>query len=392
MTQRSAASTSTSAPATRIRSTTPCSSRPRSRATRGVCTGTCPSRSGGRTVPISTRAGSGYCPRPPSSSSGSMAMGSDDPDEGHGAARPMVRRGRRGVRAAPGLGEGSGGERDDRGSAAQRHRPGGAGGVRPLARPVRDGAVRDRVAAHLDRGRPAPAGVLARRRLPSAVPVRIGDRCAQGLDDARSSRRSSATPAASTAERSASSRRPAPLDPAPGSTWRSGPSSQTRRAARLATAPGVASRGTRARARSTTRPWPRRGCSRLGVPHSGCSRRSRTSPVRGSGDTANTWPGSAPRPTTSVSAWTSRPSKTRSLERRRGSRIGRPASVSWSISAAGWKRVPRHLPKPPNRSAWRSTGTIPSTHPTRCSFTRRRSASATRPPPSASPTRMTSSS
>ena len=216
--------------------------------------------SGARTAPIWTRAGSGSCPPPPSSSSGSTAIGSDEADEGHGAARSMVRRGR--ARCASG-------------SVAS----------------VKDRAENAMIVDLLrnDIGRVARAGSVAWAdlfateryetvwQLTSTVDAQL--RPAPGLADVFRAlfpcgsvtgapkvstmqiiAASSARPAASTAERWASSRRRCPGTRAPGSTWRSAPSSLDAEPARPSTAPAAASPGTHAPARSTTRRSRRRGC------------------------------------------------------------------------------------------------------------------------------------
>ncbi len=86
----------------------------------------------------------------------------DEADEGHGPAG-SVARGRRGQpRAPPRLGEGPGGERDDRRPAAQRRRPHRAEGLGHVGGRVRDRTVRHGLAADLDGRRRA-----RRRGLPS---------------------------------------------------------------------------------------------------------------------------------------------------------------------------------------------------------------------------------
>ena len=81
-------------------------------------------------------------------------------DEGHRPPGPLARRGRRGRGGPAGLGEGPGGERDDRRPAPQRPGQGRADRLGDVERRVRPRAVRDGVAAHVDRLR----GARARRR------------------------------------------------------------------------------------------------------------------------------------------------------------------------------------------------------------------------------------
>ena len=100
-----------------------------------------------------------------------------------------------------------------------------------------------------------------RRRLPGAVPVRLGDRRAEGLHDG-DHRRAGARRAGRLLRhgRLSRARRGARVR-ALGSTWRSGPWCTMPRPAMPPTGSAAASRGTRRPARSTTRPSRRRGCS-----------------------------------------------------------------------------------------------------------------------------------
>ena len=98
-------------------------SRRRSTATPAACTATSASRSAARTAPTSTPGRYRVLSASPElffRIDGDRIM--TRADEGHRAARSMARRGRGDPRTARGLGEGSGRERDDRGSAPQRHR------------------------------------------------------------------------------------------------------------------------------------------------------------------------------------------------------------------------------------------------------------------------------
>ena len=90
-----------------------------------------------------------------------------------------------------------------------------------LERRVRPRAIRDRVAAHLDGVGRARREHVARRRVPGAVPLRIGHRRAQGAHDA-DHRRARGFPARRVLRGGRLPRaRPAPAGRRPGSTCRS---------------------------------------------------------------------------------------------------------------------------------------------------------------------------
>ena len=131
----------------------------------------------------------------------------DPADEGNRAPGAMARRGRRRRGSAPRLGEGPRRERDDRRPAPERPRAGGPDGLGHLERRVRPGALRDRVAAHLD----GDSRAASRGRTRSTCSARCSraDRSPERRRSGRwrSSPISRTRPAASTAAPSDSSRR-----------------------------------------------------------------------------------------------------------------------------------------------------------------------------------------
>ena len=112
----------------------------------------------------------------------------DAADEGHRPAGPLARRGRGGRGEPPRLREGPRRERDDRRPAAQRPRAGSRGRARcawaTCSRPERYETVWQLTSTVTARRSPRGG---ARRRLPRAVPVRVGHRRAQGRARCRSS-------------------------------------------------------------------------------------------------------------------------------------------------------------------------------------------------------------
>ena len=153
-------------------------------------------------------------------------------DEGHRAARPVARRGRGDPRRARGLGEGSRRERDDRRPAPQRHRARRPQWVRHVERRLRGRALRDRLAADVDRRRRACVPRSGSPTSSGAVPLRIGHRGAQGVDDADHRRtRGCGARGVLRDGRVPRARRRARPD-ARASTWRSGRCCRTRGPAR----------------------------------------------------------------------------------------------------------------------------------------------------------------
>ena len=201
--------------------------------------------------------------------------------EGHGTARPVARRGRAVAERLLGLGEGSSGERDDRGPPPQRPRPLSRTGSVTWARRLPGRALRDRLAAHDDGvgASSKPDAGLAdvfRALFPSGSVTGApkvahdGDHPrARGLA-ARGLLRRGRLPGAARIRRSRRA----------DSTSRSARSRSTPSRAPPSTASAAASRGTPTPAPSTRRRWRRRASSPPVVQASSCWRRCGTTPPR----------------------------------------------------------------------------------------------------------------